>query len=290
MKNFEKTKNKKIIKVIFSVIILIFVFWVVWGNLTLDVNTYTLESETLPKSFDGFKIAHLSDLHDSIMIKDNEKLLSELKEFSPDVIAVTGDAVDSNRPNFEATASFFYEAMKIAPCYYVLGNHEGWFDDETLASFESKLLEAGVVILRGDSVLIERGGEKIEILGIDDPVFASKKQMSYSSHMSVENIKSISKHDGYKILLSHRPEYFENYVGADIDLVLSGHVHGGQVRIPFIGGVYGPDQGFFPEYDSGIYEKNTTKMSVSRGLGNSVIPVRINNRAEIIFIELKNAQ
>lgn len=289
MKNLKKSKNKKII-ILLSVVILIFVFWVVWGNLTLDVNTYTLESETLPESFDGFKIAHLSDLHDSIMIKDNEKLLSELKEFSPDVIAVTGDAVDSNRPDFEATALFFSEALKIAPCYYVWGNHEGWFDDDILESFENKLLEAGVVILRGDSVLIERGGEKIEILGIDDPVFASKKQMSYSSHMSAENIKSISKHDGYKILLSHRPQYFENYVDAGINLVLSGHVHGGQFRIPFIGGVYGPDQGFFPEYDSGIYEKNTTKMSVSRGLGNSVIPVRINNRAEIILIELKSIQ
>ena len=141
--------------------------------------------------------------------------------------------------------------------------------------------------LKNKEMIIEKNGEKISISGIDDPDFAIKTNKSPASHMSEENLKEVCSFDGYNILLSHRPEYFENYVDSEIDLVLSGHAHGGQVRLPFAGGIVAPDQGFFPDYDSGLYSKDKTYMSVSRGIGNSVIPIRVNNRPEIVVITLE---
>ncbi len=285
----NKTEKLKRHKKIICVVLIFFAFllWGIWGNITLKVSKYTVESDNLPKSFVGFKIAHVSDFHDAEIGKNNKKIISALKKASPDIIAITGDLVDCNRPDVELSLEFVKEAVKIAPCYYVTGNHEAWLTDENFSKLENGLLEYGVNVLRGKSAFFEKDGEKILISGIEDSDFALKNHEAPSSHMSVENIKALSDFEGYKILLSHKPEYFDNYVEAEVDLVLSGHVHGGQFRIPFIGGVYSPDQGFFPEYDSGIYEKNETKMCVSRGIGNSVFPFRLNNRPELIIIELK---
>ena len=286
----EKSKVNKKRRLLFLFILLALFIWTIWGNSALEISEYTVESEELPKAFNGFRIAHVSDLHDAEIGKNNEKLLSLLKESSPDIIAITGDIVDCNRIDIDLSLNFVKEAVKIAPCYYVTGNHEAWLTDENFSKLEKGLLEHGVKILRGESVFIEKDGEKISLSGIDDSDFAMKNNSSPISQMSVENIKKISDFEGFKIFLSHRPEYFENYVEADINLVLSGHAHGGQFRVPFVGGIYAPNQGFFPEYDSGICEKNNTKMSVSRGIGNSVFPFRLNNRPEIVLIELKSEQ
>ncbi len=270
-----KTEKSKLNKKIICIFLLFFFFflWMIWGNETLKVSEYIVESENLPKTFSGFKIAQVSDLHDAEIGKNNKKLISALKKASPDIIAITGDLVDCNRPNVELSLEFIKQAVEIAPCYYATGNHEAWLTDEDFSKLENGLLEYGVNILRGKSVFLEKGEEKILISGMEDSDFALKNQKAPSSHMSVETIKALSDFDGYKILLSHKPEYFENYVEADVNLVLSGHVHGGQFRIPFIGGVYSPDQGFFPEYDSGMYTDDGTNMIVSRGIGNSLIPL-----------------
>jgi predicted MPP superfamily phosphohydrolase len=261
----------------FALIVLI--AWVGWSNLSIEVNGYTVESSLLPQAFDGFRIAHISDLHNAQFGKNNSALIKRLRESKPDIIAITGDSVDSRHTNFEITLNFIEQAMDIAPCYFVVGNHESRFEEEEYQSFENRLIDFGVIVLHNEAVNIERGGEKITICGVDDPMFDE----NFS-----ENLKNCAVENEFTILLSHRPESFAEYVENGYNLVLSGHGHGGQVRIPFFGGLYVPGQGFFPEFDAGIYTDGNTNMIVSRGIGNSVIPIRINNSPEIIIIDLKS--
>ena len=128
---------------------------------------------------------------------------------------------------------------------------------------------------------------KISLIGLEDPDTVDRDE-SVQTFILDEALEPFAEDESYKILLSHRPEQFEVYVKHKVDLVLSGHAHGGQVRIPFAGGLVAPNQGFFPKYDSGLYVNGSTNMIVSRGLGNSIIPIRINNRPELVIITLEN--
>ena len=168
--------------------------------------------------------------------------------------------------------------MDIAQCYFVVGNHESRFEEDEYQSFEKRLLDFGVIVLHNETVNIERGVEKITVCGVDDPVLDE----NFS-----ENLKNCAVNANFTVLLSHRPESFDEYVENGYNLVLSGHAHGGQFRLPFLGGVFAPAQGAFPEYDSGMYTDGKTNMVVSRGIGNSLIPIRINNCPEIVIIDLK---
>ena len=237
-------------------------------------------SDNLPESFYSYRIAHVSDLHNAEFGDENAKLLKVLQRCSPDIIAITGDIIDSNKTDIDVAIRFTKEAMKIAPCYYVTGNHESNLTDETYLEFENALIKEGVVVLRNRATSIEIGGEKINLIGIDDPAFTGETP-------SAEFINEFCEEDSFNVLLAHRPEYFNEYTMSDADLVLSGHAHGGQFRLPFVGGLVAPGQGLFPEYDSGIFESNGTTMVVSRGLGNSIIPVRFNNPPEVVLIFLK---
>ena len=149
--------------------------------------------------------------------------------------------------------------------------------DQVFEKLESTFTELGVKIMRGSEVVIEKDGEAISLMGIDDPSFAEFP----------ESIDELSSFDGFKILLSHRPEYFDKYADWNVDLVLSGHAHGGQFRLPFIGGLVAPGQGLFPKYDAGSFTEDNTTMIVSRGIGGYLFPPRVNNRPEVIIIELK---
>ena len=144
--------------------------------------------------------------------------------------------------------------------------------------------EAGVTVLHDSEILLERNGVFVSLIGMDDPSYAARNSDSLNVD---QRIKDLTETENYTILLSHRPELFRLYCEAGIDLVLSGHAHGGQFRLPFVGGLVAPDQGFFPEYDAGKYSDGDTKMIVSRGIGNSIIPVRFNNRPEVVLIELQ---
>lgn len=279
-------KQKRIILLpLLAAILVALIIWVAWGNKALQLNTYTLCSSRLPESFNGFRIAHISDLHNTEIGKENEKLLEILQEAEPDLIAITGDLIDSRHTDTEIALNFVQEAMKIAPCYYVTGNHEGRVAAYSL--LKEKMKAAGVIILDDAKAEIHLNGDTIFLLGVNDPSFQTD-DMSVNSEMVINTKLSCLKTDNdFSILLSHRPELFKIYAEKEIDLVLSGHAHGGQFRLPFIGGVVAPNQGFFPEYDAGMYTAGNTKMIVSRGIGNSLFPFRFNNRPEVILIELK---
>ena len=278
-------KKRNILLILVALIFIICVICTIWGNTALELNTYTIESEKLPKSFDGYKIAHVSDLHNNEMGEDNENLLAMLKDSSPDIIAITGDIVDSRNTDIEIALQFANEAEKIAPCYYITGNHEARVSE--YESLKKGLIEIGVTVLEDKSISLEKSGEDITLMGVDDPSFITDYLLVDDEEVMQDKLSELKSEDSYTILLSHRPELFKIYVENDIDLVLSGHAHGGQFRLPFVDGLYAPNQGLFPEYDSGLYTEENTNMIVSRGIGNSLFPFRFNNRPEVILVKLK---
>jgi len=282
-------KKRRILLGAMAVFLSVLVIWTVWGNTALELNRYTVASDRLPEGFDGYRIAHVSDLHNTEMGKENEKLLTVLREAEPDIIAITGDLIDCRRTDIEVALQFTAAAMEIAPCYFVAGNHEARISgyDE----LKERLTEQGVIILEDARVNLEQSGETIVLLGVNDPGFPTDSLGDDSGTVMTRKLQALSQDkDGFTILLSHRPELFESYVDGNIDLVLSGHAHGGQFRIPFVGGVLVPNQGWFPEYDAGLFEEKATTMIVSRGIGNSVFPFRFNNRPEVILIELESEE
>lgn len=276
-----KIRKRTAILAIIMVLIVLLAIWIAWGNEALELNSHRITSDRLPASFDGFRIAQVSDLHNTEIGEDNEKLLSTLKEATPNIIVITGDMIDCRKTNIDIALDFAKEAVKIAPCYYISGNHEAYVDE--YEKFKSSLTELGVTVLDDTKTEIELSGEKITLIGVGDPSF------SWTDNETLVNDKLnelISEQDGYTTLLSHRPELFKTYVKHNVDLVFSGHAHGGQFRIPFVGGVIAPNQGLFPRYDAGIYTEGKTTMVVSRGIGNSIIPFRVNNRPEVVLVEL----
>ncbi len=269
------------------VILLILVIWTVWSNTALELNTYTITNNNVPSGFDGFRIAHVSDLHNAEIGNDNEKLIDMLNQSEPDIIAITGDIIDSRNTDIEAALKFAEKAVNIAPCYYVTGNHEARIEE--YENLKLRLAELGVTVLEDERLELERSGEEIAILGVNDPSFQTDYLFGDSAKIINDTLKTLtSESDTYTVLLSHRPELFEVYTEYNLNLVLSGHAHGGQFRLPLIGGLAAPNQGLFPKYDAGLYSDKGTNMIVSRGIGNSLFPFRFNNRPEIILIELKH--
>lgn len=270
---------------VLAVLLVMMIIWIACGNSALTVQEIQIESDRIPKGFSGFRIAQVSDLHNVEFGKENQKLIDLLKSIAPDMIVLTGDLVDSYRTDIAVSLRFAEQAVSIAPTYYVTGNHES-----RIAEYEALLaglMDVGVIPLLNDSVKLERGTEWIALLGVQDPAFTADYLTGDSASVMAQNLAKISDYEEvYSILLSHRPELFDFYVQSGMDLVFSGHAHGGQFRLPFIGGLFAPGQGFFPEYDAGLYTVDGTNMIVSRGLGNSLFPFRINNRPEIVVAEL----
>ena len=275
-----KVSKKQIILFVCAILFLLFLIYMIWTNISLETTHYTVVSDRLPESFSGFRIVQISDLHNAEFGKDNHRLLKKLKEIKPDIIVLTGDLVDSRHTNCEIAVSFARQAVTVAPTYYITGNHEERLDN--LKQFYEDLEAAGVTLLLDESVFIQKGDDQIRLAGILDLSF---RKDATETENAIHTL--IPESETYSILLSHNPELFYLYKNSHADLVLSGHVHGGQFRLPFVGGLYAPGQGLFPEYDSGTYTENGTTMIISRGLGNSLFPFRFNNCPEIVVIELK---
>ena len=281
--NKEPKKRKRSLWTIFVVILTAVLVCAVWENTAIESQYYTISSPKIPAAFDGFRIAHISDLHNAQFGEDNEVLLDMLRQTKPDMIAITGDLIDSRRTDTAVALSFLRQAMEIAPCYYVTGNHESRID--AFSDFRKAAEELGVRVLSDEAVLLEKAGQTIWLFGVDDPGLSSSDQSDEAC--MVKKLEKLAGDEDFTILLSHRPELMDVYSRYGIDLVFSGHAHGGQIRLPLIGGLVAPNQGWFPEYDAGLFERGETRMIVSRGLGNSLFPLRFNNRPELIIVELK---
>ncbi len=273
-RNMKKQKYIKL-AVTLSIVIVIILFCN-FQNKHLETTHYTYEAEQLGADLEGYRIVQISDLHNAKFGKDNQKLVDRIRECEPDMIVLTGDLVDSNHTNVDRAVQFVDEIVKICPVYYVTGNHEYWLEKSEYDELMSGLADAGVVILDNQVVEISRGDAKLRLVGLDD------------RSLSDGTLGMLLKDEReFTVVLAHEPQYLARYAGTGVDLVLSGHAHGGQFRLPFVGGIVAPDQGFLPEYTAGEYYMNGTEMIVSRGLGNSVIPVRLFNYPEIVCVELK---
>lgn len=261
-------------------------FFLIWQNNDITITRINYINEKVPAGFSGFKVAHISDLHNKKFGNKQERLLKNVNDSDPDIIVVTGDLIDRRHYDLEAALTFIKGAVEIAPVYFVSGNHEGWSGDYD--NISRRLSELGVKVLDNEKVELKRGDDKIEILGSPDPaVYMNTNDGEINALGSSRGDDDFYDSSVFQILLFHRPEYFELFADKNIDLVFSGHAHGGQVRIPFAGGLVAPGQGFSPKYTSGMYTLKDSAMVVSRGLGNSIIPVRIFNRPEVVVVTLQ---
>jgi uncharacterized protein len=274
-------------KLLLAIIVIgIFSFIIYQGNTTVGTTNYTLSSKQLPASFDGYKIIQLSDLHDAMFGEKHADIVNEVVKIAPDAIYITGDFIDRNRYDLEQSLLLVEAIKDVAPIYYVTGNHEISIND--VDRIKSSLQELGVQVLSDDrKILTSAEGEVMAIGGIEDPL-SSAGDEQVTVERAVEKAFDGVPKDTFKILLSHRPEYFEVYVRNGINVTFSGHAHGGQVRIPGIGGLVSPGQGIFPKLTSGIHEEDgSQQLVVSRGIGNSLFPIRVFNKPEIVVVTLK---
>lgn len=264
-----------------------FVVFVYYQNNSIVITESDYYNPKIPSDFNGFKIVHISDLHNKKFGADQGIVLDKVRILSPDIIVITGDLVDRRKYDLDAAMDFITGAVKIAPVYYVSGNHEAWSGE--YPEIKKRLSDAGVFILDDAAIEILKGKSSIQIMGVADPDFLTSSYLEGTNTSKiVEHLNIWSKEEGFRILLSHRPELFHVYCKYNMDLVFTGHAHGGQIRIPLIGGLIAPDQGLFPKYTSGSFKEGSTTMYVSRGLGNSIVPVRIFNRPEIVSVTLKS--
>lgn len=273
----KKTKTK-IKKHIILIVLLIFAFvYAIWENNALQITFYTYSNSKLPDSFKNYRIVQLSDLHNKKFGDNGKKLADKVLKLNPNIVVITGDIIDSNHCNINTAIDTVKKIADTVPVYYVNGNHELLINQEKQNELYSGLEHCGVIILHDTYTNLKINKDEISLIGLSDDNL---------SDISLNKILESVDTD-YKILLAHEPQYIEDFSNCDIDLIFSGHAHGGQVRLPFIGGLVAPDQGFFPDYTEGVFEKNNTSMIISRGLGNSIIPVRIANRPEIVCVDLK---
>lgn len=298
---------------IFVAIIVVLVLFNVYQNHNVSVEEYSIDSIKIPPSFESFKIVQVSDLHSVTDVVFASKLLESIKEQSPGMIVITGDLLDSTIYSEEssalqnndsasiagqATIDFISQIIAVAPVYFVYGNHEMvLLDDPNNNSFKVALEELGVIFANNRALLFKKDSAAINILGIQDPATLYKDPVfKNSGETSLERTKAmmdaVTKNINetlFTVLLAHRPEFFDVYSTYPVDLALTGHAHGGQMRMPFIReGLYAPNQGFFPDYTSGLYTKGSFSMIVGRGLGNSIIPFRVFNGPELVVITLTN--
>lgn len=269
----------------FIFLCLIFIMLLVHGyneNRSLDVDELTIRLPDLPDNLDQLKIVHLSDIHFPKNRIDPDQLIKETQKADPDVIFLTGDLIDRSASVEDVPlAELIRSLSQIAPTYSVSGNHET--SSRQLDQWNDIMTENGAVLLENNTHIATLSGEKIAIMGVKDGNQTSMIPLS-------KDIKELPI-----LLLAHRPEFFPSYTtdNPDIqpDVTFSGHAHGGQIRLPFIGGLFAPGQGFFPKYTSGVYSSSQNadqKLVVSRGIGNSLFPLRINNNPHFIVITLTN--
>lgn len=241
----------------------------------LGITEYTISDEKIEN---GIRVALVADLHNHEYGENNVELLDIIRKGNPDIIAVVGDIVLKQSDNTEVMRRFFAELAKIAPTYCCLGNHEIALRDRGI-DIQGIAKRTGVTMLSNETVITEINGNKVAIGGLTfNPDYGTP---------SLEYLKEFASLDEYKMLLCHYPEYQWQFMKQDIDIALCGHLHGGLVRIPGIGGLFAPTQGFFPDYTEGVHELDGKHMVVSRGLGSSSFIPRVNNPTELVFVNIK---
>ena len=280
----NNSKAKKIIITIVVLLILAFAAYVVLGyNDQLTVQQYTVQTNKLDARI---RIALITDLHSCKYGEKQQELIEAIDAQSPDLVAFSGDIFDDDIPD-DNTEYLLQGITKKYPCYYVTGNHEFWSGAENFTTKMAILNKYDVTVLSGETEVIAANGGIINICGVDDPAQSENDDMGpFISQL--ESAEGSARSEYYTVLLSHRPELLELYAEHDFDLVLCGHAHGGQWRIPgILNGLLAPNQGLFPKYAGGEYQSGDTTMIVSRGLARETTAVpRLFNPPELVIVDL----
>lgn len=277
---------KKTLKIIILSLLALAVTSIIYGlycSNTIKIKNYSISTDKLNTST---KFVFISDLHCKEYGDKNSELVSKIKEQSPLFIAVGGDMVNKYSSDDHVMRELLPQLADIAPTYCILGNHELILKDEI--NFKNDINSTSAKLLDNEMVTIEANGEKILLGGMSDFPYYEFNAPDYDTPERYfwDDFKDKSK-NGYSILLHHQPEYLESIMqDSNVDLVMCGHTHGGAVQIPFIGGLFAPNQGFFPKYDKGEFDLYDTKMIISAGLGDAYPVLRLNNCPEISVVEI----
>lgn len=255
---------------------LLFLTYIYFQLHTVSITRYTVPVKNLPAAFTGFTILHLSDLHSKTYGHNQQQLLAIINQEQFDLVALTGDLVDRHNQALEPTLDLV-KGLSAKPMFYVTGNHDWQFTSRTKEPLES----LGVQFLANRSVKFTKDSQHLWVLGVDDP-YLKKARLD----LALDGVKDTAP----KILLAHAPDIFAPAAEAGIDLLLVGHTHAGQVRLPLIGAILIPGQGFFPQLDYGRFTAGNTTMIISSGLGESILPIRFYCPPEIVLITLEPAE
>lgn len=257
--------------------------FVYWQNFTLQVEPVELFFESLPPQFDGLRVAELSDLHGRSFGENNVRLLRTLQKARPDMICICGDLFDE-KTDLTMLEPLLTGLTDIAPVYYVTGNHE--WQVKNLREILQKMRAWGVTVLENEGGVLSRGGAEMVVAGVHDP--CGPYDMKTPAAL-VRELRSARGND-FILMLSHRNDELAMWSQLGVQLVLSGHCHGGVVRLPFVGGVFGTRRELFPEYDAGVYRQDGTTLFVSRGLGYTNVHFRLFNRPHVPIMILRSGK
>ena len=268
-----------------AIILIIVLFFILNSCTTIATRTYDVKTALLEEQ-SSITIVLLSDLHNSIFGIDQSILIDKIRDANPDIIALSGDIID-NTDKITGTLLLLQGISGIAPIFFVTGNHE--YRTGQIQRIQEELESYGVVILSDTYVRVETGNNTIIVAGINDPAKYRYERPPYTLNEIMETrFRELDEIPLFKVLIAHRPELIEIYKNYSFDLVLSGHTHGGQVRLPFINGLYAPNQGMFPKYAGGIYRHEKLTLVVSRGLSISYPKVpRIFNPPELVIVVIE---
>ncbi len=281
---------KKHIKKIILIIIIAVIITLIISNYiscnTIETSSYIVKSDKIPNEFNNFKILQLSDMHNKYYGENQNELIEKIDEVNPNIIVITGDMVSSKDTDY---TNFFEVIENISnkyDIYYILGNHEEDLSNENINKIITKLEENNVNILNNEMQSITIGDACINIYGLSKQ-FKTKNGIIQNIEV-MDNLLNNIDTKSFNILLVHNPLYFEEYEKYNVDLVLSGHVHGGIIRLPILGGMLSPNVSFFPKYNKGEYVINNSKLIVSAGIGIGRMPIRLFNNLDIPVITLSS--
>ncbi len=289
-------KRRRSILFIMAVILALLTLTVYGSNQLILTGEYELRYEKLPAAFDGYRIVQLSDLHSKDFDDGNKRILKEIQNQDPDIIVMTGDMVNSTDLDFSVFLDLAKNLSADYEVFYIVGNHEQSLSGSSREYLFNELGKMGIRVLDNESVVISKGEDSIDFYGLwfnlryysnrTDSYVREDSETYYFSVDKMERIFGAKDRERFGILLAHNPLYADSYVEWGADLILSGHVHGGMIRLPFLGGIYSPERTFFPEYDGGLYGFSGQNLIVSRGIGNGNYGFRFLNCPEIITITL----
>lgn len=255
--------------------------FLLWGNCSLQTTETALVSPALPPAFDGLRIVELADLHGRVFGRGSRRLLAAVRRAEPDLICIDGDLFDEHT-DLTMLPPLLRGLCAIAPVYYVTGNHE--WRVPGLRGILAQMRACGVTVLQDDWRVLRRGEDALVLAGTDDPCGPAERKTPAEL---IADIRAEAGEAAFLLLLTHRNDQLPQWSALGVQAVLAGHCHGGVVRLPFVGGLFGTDRRLFPAWDAGLYRQGETALYVSRGLGYTNVHFRLFNRPEVAVIVLR---